>query len=102
MVKGKPIIGPDEIAKMKDGVFLLNCARGGAIDETALLEGLNSGKIGGAGLDVFENEPNPNKALINHPNVSVSPHIGGSTAEAQNKIATELADRIINHFGRDI
>lgn len=95
---GKPIIGRDEIAKMKDGVYLINCARGGAIDEDALLEGLNSGKIAGAGLDVFENEPFPKQELLTHPNVSVSPHIGGSTMEAQNKIGSDLADQLIMHF----
>lgn len=95
---GKPIIGIEEIAAMKDGAMLINSARGGAIDENALLDGLNSGKIHGAGLDVFENEPNPRKDLIEHPLVSVTPHIGGSTKEAQAKIGIELADRIITFF----
>lgn len=80
---------------MKEGVIIINCARGGVIDEDALLEGLNTGKIGGAGLDVFMNEPTPNKAILDHPNVSISPHIGGSTIEAQAKIGRELADKII-------
>lgn len=96
--EGKPIIGAEEISKMKDGVFLINCARGGAIDEEALLEGLNSGKIAGAGLDVFEGEPKPRPELLSHPNVSVSPHIGGSTLEAQSKIGSDLADQLIMHF----
>lgn len=95
---GKAVITAKEIAKMKDGVFIINCARGGVIDEDALLEGLNSGKIGGAGLDVFLNEPRPNRALLEHPRVSVSPHIGGSTIEAQAKIGRELADKIITYF----
>ena len=95
---GKPIIGAEEISNMKDGVMLINCARGGAVDEDALLEGLLSGKIYGAGLDVFENEPNPRKDLLEHPMVSVSPHIGGSTQEAQSKIGIELADRIITYL----
>ncbi|MCO6459912.1 MAG: D-2-hydroxyacid dehydrogenase [Saprospiraceae bacterium] len=95
---GKPIIGAEEISRMKEGVILINSARGGAIDEDALLEGLLGGKIYGAGLDVFENEPNPRKELLEHPMVSVTPHIGGSTQEAQAKIGIELADRIITYL----
>ncbi len=95
---GKPIIGIEEVAAMKDGVILINTARGGAIDEDALIDGLSSGKIYGAGLDVFENEPNPRRDLLEHPMVSVTPHIGGSTQEAQAKIGIELADRIITFF----
>lgn len=95
---GKPIIGKEEIAMMKDGVVLINTARGGAINEDDLLEGLNSGKIHGAGLDVFENEPNPRKDILEHPSVSLTPHIGGSTKEAQAKIGIELADSIITYL----
>jgi D-3-phosphoglycerate dehydrogenase len=98
---GKPLIGKEEIGKMKDGVCLINTARGGAIDEDALLEGLTSGKIRGAGLDVFENEPTPKRALLDHPAVSVSPHIGAATVEAQGNIGRELADKIIAYFGDD-
>lgn len=98
---GRALVGADEIARMKDGVFLINTARGGIIDETALLEALNSGKVGGAGLDVFENEPNPMPALLQHKRASVSPHIGASTVEAQSNIGLELADRILAHFGAD-
>jgi D-3-phosphoglycerate dehydrogenase len=98
---GKPVIGKDEIAQMKTGVCLINTARGGAIDEDALLEALESGKVMGAGLDVFENEPTPNQALLNHPKISVSPHIGAATMEAQAKIGLELAERILNYFGGD-
>jgi D-3-phosphoglycerate dehydrogenase / 2-oxoglutarate reductase len=98
---GKPVIGKEEIEKMKSGVCLINTARGGAIDETALLEALDSGKVMGAGLDVFENEPTPNIALLNHPRISVSPHIGASTIEAQAKIGLELAERILSYFGGD-
>lgn len=97
----RPIIGREEIAMMKNGVILINTARGGVIDEEVLLEGLNSGKIGGAGLDVFENEPNPREALLKHPNVSTTPHIGASTLEAQSYIGMELADKIIAFFGDD-
>ena len=95
----KPVIGKEEIEAMKKGVFIINCARGGVIDEDALLEGLNSGKIGGAGLDTFVGEPSPRAELLNHPNISVSPHIGAATLEAQAKIGLELADKIIAIFG---
>jgi D-3-phosphoglycerate dehydrogenase len=94
----KAILGKEEFEKMKDGVIVVNCARGGVIDEQALLEALESGKVGGAGLDVFENEPTPLEALINHPNISVTPHIGASTLEAQRNIGLELADQIIAAF----
>jgi len=97
---GRALIGADEIAKMKDGVVLINTARGGTIDEDALLAGLNSGKIGGAGLDVFVNEPTPREDLIQHDRVSASPHIGASTAEAQRNIGLELADQIIAFYDK--
>jgi D-3-phosphoglycerate dehydrogenase len=91
------LISSDEISKMKDGVTLINCARGGVVDEKALLEGLNSGKIAYAGVDVFENEPatEDQKELINHPNVSVTPHIGASTKEAQLRVSIEIAERTV-------
>lgn len=98
---GHPIITDAELAKMKDGVFLINTARGGLIEEEALLAALDSGKVGGAGLDVFENEPSPREALLKHPLVSCSPHIGASTLEAQSYIGMELADKIIAYFGDD-
>lgn len=98
---GKPLLGAAELAKLKTGAILINTARGGVIDETALLDALNSGKIGGAGLDVFENEPTPSEALLRHPKVSCSPHIGASTMEAQAYIGMELADKIIAFFGDD-
>jgi D-3-phosphoglycerate dehydrogenase len=84
--------------KMKDGVILINTARGGMVDETGLLEALNSGKVRAAGIDVFLNEPTPNPALMDHPNISVSPHIGAATLEAQANIGRELADKIIAVF----
>ena len=99
---GQPMIGANEIAQMKDGAFLINTARGGLIDEEALLEALNSGKLGGAGIDVFENEPNPRQALLKHPKISCTPHIGASSVEAQSYIGMELADRILNFFGDDV
>jgi D-3-phosphoglycerate dehydrogenase / 2-oxoglutarate reductase len=89
------LIGEAEFAKMKDGVIIINTARGGTIDEDALLAALNSGKVRGAGLDVFVGEPNPRKEILEHPRISVSPHIGGSTQEAQTAIGLELADQII-------
>lgn len=93
------LIGAAEFEKMKDGVIVINTARGGTIDEDALLAALESGKVGGAGLDVFVGEPTPKKALLTHPRISVSPHIGGSTQEAQSAIGMELAEQIIDFFG---
>jgi D-3-phosphoglycerate dehydrogenase / 2-oxoglutarate reductase len=97
---GKALIGTEEIAMMKDGAIIVNCARGGIIDEDSLLEGLNSGKLGGAGLDTFKGEPNPRAELLNHPKISVSPHIGAATKEAQSNIGLELADKIMAFFGK--
>jgi D-3-phosphoglycerate dehydrogenase / 2-oxoglutarate reductase len=94
----KPIIGKDEIAKMKDGVKIINAARGGAVDEQALLDALNSGKVSFAGLDVYENEPNPNRALLEHPNVSLTSHTGASTLEAQERVWEEMAHTLIDFF----
>ena len=94
----KPAIGMEEFSKMKEGVFLVNASRGGMVDEDALLEALNKGIVAGAGLDVFENEPTPLKALLEHPRVSLSPHIGASTMEAQRNIGLELAEKIIAFF----
>lgn len=94
----KPILGMEEFAAMKDGVGIVNCSRGGTIDESALLDALNSGKVAFAGLDVFDNEPTPNGDLLSHPKISLTPHIGASTNEAQERIGTELANLIIDHF----
>ena len=94
----KPILGAEEFAKMKDGVGVVNCSRGGTIDEQALLAALDSGKLAFAGLDVFDNEPTPLEALLSHPKISLTPHIGASTNEAQERIGTELANLIIAHF----
>jgi D-3-phosphoglycerate dehydrogenase / 2-oxoglutarate reductase len=92
-----PAIGRKEFESMKRGVIIVNCARGGVVDEVALLEALESGKVGGAALDVFVNEPptEAQKALINHPRVSVSPHIGGSTIEGQARVGVEIAERVV-------
>ena len=96
----KPVITDKEIAQMKDGVFIINDARGGIIDEKALFDGLTSGKVAYAGIDVFLNEPTPNPELLKLPNVSLTPHVGGSTVEAQNRIGLELADKIIDFFSK--
>jgi D-3-phosphoglycerate dehydrogenase len=95
-----PAIGKKEIEMMKKGVVIINCARGGVVDEAALLEGLNSGRVAGAALDVFTSEPptEAQKALIEHPRVSVSPHIGGSTVEAQARVGTEIAMKVVKAF----
>lgn len=92
------VINKVAIAKMKDGAYLLNCARGGVVDEAALLEALNSGKLAGAGVDVFEEEPTKNVELVNHPKVSVTPHIGASTLEAQTRIGEEVVSIIEKFF----
>jgi D-3-phosphoglycerate dehydrogenase len=97
----KPVIGITELAQMKEGVFLINTARGGTIDEDALLAALASGKVAAAALDVFENEPSPKAELLNHPQISVTPHIGASTLEAQRNIGLELADALIDFFGEE-
>ena len=91
-------IGKDQIAMMKDGAFLINCARGGVVNEAALLEALDSGKLAGAGVDVFVEEPTKNEALVNHPKVSVTPHIGAATAEAQTRIGEEIVSIICDFF----
>lgn len=95
-VPGGKVISKTEIAQMKDGVILVNAARGGVIDETDLIEALNSGKVSHAALDVFENEPTPNKAILSHPKISLTPHIGAATDEAQERIGIELAELIIS------
>lgn len=96
----KPTINKSEIEKMKDGVYLINCARGGVIDEDALMKALDSGKIAGAAMDVFIDEPSPNIDLCTNERVSVTPHIGASTKEAQRKIGEEIID-IIGEFNKE-
>ena len=93
-VPGGDLIGAAEIAKMKDGVFLLNAARGGVVNEEALLDALESGKVAGAGLDVYKNEPTPAVKVLMNGKVSLTPHIGAATGEAQDRIGTELAAHI--------
>ncbi len=93
---GKAILGDEEMKQMKDGVVLVNTARGGVIDEAALKTHLDSGKVRGAALDVFMNEPTPDGALIENDKISTTPHIGAATIEAQENIGIELANQIID------
>lgn len=94
----KPLLGAAELAIMKQGAILINTARGGLVDEDALLEALNSGHLRGAGLDVFVGEPRPRQDLLDHPAIALSPHIGASTSEAQSRIGVELAEGMIRFF----
>ncbi|MEZ4857819.1 MAG: D-2-hydroxyacid dehydrogenase [Flavobacteriaceae bacterium] len=89
------IIGTSEISKMKDGAAIINAARGGIIDEVALIEALENKKLSFAALDVFENEPTPEIKILMNSKISLSPHIGAATLEAQDRIGTELATQII-------
>lgn len=90
------VIGKEELQLMKDNVGIINCARGGIIDEVALIEALDEDKVLFAGLDVFENEPTPEIRILMHPKISLTPHIGAATLEAQDRIGTELAEQIIS------
>ena len=92
------IINADAIAKMKDGVRILNIARGGLIDETALKSALDSGKVAGAALDVFAEEPATENILFNHPNVICTPHLGAATVEAQDNVAIQVAEQIADYL----
>ncbi len=88
------MIGQNEFEIMKDGVAIVNCSRGGVIDEAALIQALDSGKVRFAGLDVFINEPTPSKEILTHPKISLTPHTGASTLEAQDRIGLSLAEQI--------
>ena len=90
------VIGKAEFTAMKDGAAIVNAARGGVIDEVALVDALDSGKLSFAGLDVFENEPTPAVKVLMNPKVSLTPHIGAATGGAQDRIGTELAEQIIS------
>ena len=96
------LIGKDQFDIMKDGVYLINCARGKVVEEAALLEALDSGKVAGAGIDVFEEEPTKNEALVNHPKVSVTPHIGAATKEAQERIGEEVVTTISDFVANNL
>ena len=93
------ILGKKEIESMKDGSIIINTSRGGTVDENALLEALDRGKIAHAALDVFEGEPQPKREILNHSKISLSPHIGAATQEAQDRIGVELAENIIDFLG---
>jgi D-3-phosphoglycerate dehydrogenase / 2-oxoglutarate reductase len=96
------LINKDSIAKMKNGVYIINCARGGIVNEKDLLEALNSGKVKGAGLDVFEKEPvAPDNPLVKHPNVICTPHLGASTVEAQVNVSVAIAHQIGNFLTKN-
>ncbi len=95
---GEPIVNAQTIGKMKDGVIIINTSRGTNIDEAALLEALESGKVYGAGLDVYAEEPSKNAALYSHPRVSCTPHIGAATEEAQSRIGAEVVALIVQQF----
>ncbi|MEE8147121.1 MAG: phosphoglycerate dehydrogenase [Longimicrobiales bacterium] len=95
------LIGAGEFAKMKNGVFLINCARGSIVEEEALFEALESGKVAGAALDVFSIEPTPpDNPLVNHPRVICTPHLGASTGEAQENVAIAIAEQVVGFFVR--
>ena len=96
------LIGKAQFDIMKEGVYLINCSRGKVVEESALLEALNSGKVAGAGIDVFEEEPTKNKELVNHYRVSVTPHIGASTKEAQERIGEEVVTTIVDFVANNL
>jgi len=96
---GKPIIGEKELALMKPSAVLVNASRGGVVGEAALIQAIESGKLFGAGLDVFENEPNPSEDILTFEGISMTPHIGASTNQAQENIGTEIARKMIALLG---
>ncbi len=96
--KTRNIINAESIAKMKQGVRIINCARGGLIVEKDLAAGLKSGKVGGAGIDVFEVEPATESELFNLPNVVCTPHLGASTSEAQENVAVQVAEQMADYL----
>lgn len=99
---GSAVLGAAEFNVMKKGVMIVNAARGGVVNESDLLDAIQSGKVAYAGLDVFENEPNPRKDLLNNDAIATTPHIGAATVEAQDRIGLELADLIIQQFGQQV
>ena len=94
----KYIIGKNEFKKMRNGSAIINASRGGIIDEVELIRNLDIGKIKFAGLDTFENEPNPSVSILMHPKISLTPHIGAATSEAQERIGEELAKQICEYY----
>lgn len=93
---GRPVLGAAELARMKPGAVLVNTARGGSVDEDALLQALAEGRLKGAALDVFVGEPEPREDLLLQQDLSLSPHIGAATAEAQGRVGQELVDRLVS------
>jgi D-3-phosphoglycerate dehydrogenase len=100
--KTRHLVGADALGRMKPGAMLINCARGGLIDEAALLQALESGHLGGAALDVFESEPPTDLRLVQHPRVVATPHLGASTREAQVRVGTEIAGKIRDYLEKGI
>ncbi|MEI6093348.1 MAG: D-2-hydroxyacid dehydrogenase [bacterium] len=99
IAKGQPaLIGTNEFSKMKKGVYIINCARGGVVDEKALISALDSGQVFGAGIDVYVEEPTNNIDLVKHARVSVTPHIGAQTTEAQERVGAEVIQIISKFF----
>lgn len=96
--KTKYMFNKDVFKRMKNTAFLINCARGGIVNEKDLLEALNQNQIAGAAIDCFENEPRPLEDIVNHPRVTVTPHIGASTNEAQKRIAYEIVDIVSDYY----
>jgi D-3-phosphoglycerate dehydrogenase len=96
---GQPVLGTTELSWMKEGAVLVNTARGGSVDEDALLAALKSGRLRAAALDVFVNEPEPRADILSQPGISLTPHIGAATAEAQGRVGAELVERIVSWHG---
>lgn len=94
--RSRGLLGAAELSRMKPGALLVNCARGGIVDESALLEALEAGKLGGAALDVFETEPHPDERLVRHPRVVATPHLGAQTREAQDRASVEAARTLLD------
>ena len=92
-------VGKAEFDKMKDGVYLVNCARGGVVDEDAMLAALDNGKLAGAGIDVFIGEPTPRPDVVGHPKVFCTPHVGASTAEGQDRVADLVVEVLLEELG---
>ena len=92
------LIGKEEIAQMKDGVYLVNTSRGGIIEEDALVEALDSGKVAGAALDVYKEEPTKNEKILHNAKISMTPHIAAATGEAQTRIGVEIVEIIESFF----
>jgi len=95
---GEAVLSTDQFNKMKKGAILINASRGGTVDEDAMLAALENGTLAAAGLDVFVGEPTPRRDILDHPRISLTPHTGASTIEAQQKIGIELAEKLIGHL----